>query len=132
MTRMELAGEVESVMEDLFKDKEVGSLVSWVKGKTRIKCIFNLGSYASFTAKISKLSELHVLLGTPNFVIEVHKKKWSQLNEQKRKILILHELLHLQEKIVENKPTEIVLIKHDIEDFDYIIQKYGLHWIKEK
>lgn len=51
---------------------------------------------------------------------------FEELNEKKKEIVILHELLHIDPEDPEK------LLKHDVEDFSVILKKYGVDWqVKE-
>jgi len=64
-----------------------------------------------------------------DYIVELSNELWDKLNEETKKILMLHELMHI--KVSYNKKAEIQLgIKdHDIQDFSYIVKKYGIDWI---
>jgi len=63
-----------------------------------------------------------------DYIIEVSGEIWDTLNVETKRILILHELLHI--KITYNKKNETVygIRDHDIKDFSQIISKYGIDW----
>jgi hypothetical protein len=50
------------------------------------------------------------------------------MGEKEKEILTYHELLHCD--FAEKKTGEIVwkVKKHDVEDFDKILEEYGAHW----
>lgn len=64
-----------------------------------------------------------------DFIIELSGNLWESLDEQTKYILLLHEMMHI--KVMYNKKGEKQLgIKdHDVQDFSYIIKKYGIDWI---
>lgn len=66
-----------------------------------------------------------------DYIIEFSGDAWDSLDEQTRKILILHELMHI--KIITNKRGELLfrLKDHDVKDFSYIISKYGIDWFSD-
>lgn len=58
-----------------------------------------------------------------DFLIIFYEPNAGQMTDEQLKILMYHELLH-----VGYDDGVCSIIPHDIEDFEVIIQKYGLHW----
>jgi predicted metallopeptidase len=58
-------------------------------------------------------------------MIIIHKENWDELPESKRALLIYHELSHI---IIDEKSGEFKLLRHDIQDFAKILEKYGILW----
>ncbi len=44
------------------------------------------------------------------------------------KVLLLHELMHIGVDITEKGNLKKYLVPHSIQDFRYILEKYGLNW----
>lgn len=66
-----------------------------------------------------------------DYIIEISKEIWDLLSETSRKLLVLHECMHI--KVTYKKDGEPIYSTrpHDIEDFSELVQKYGVNWIKE-
>lgn len=60
-----------------------------------------------------------------DFVITFYADNIEMLNENQKKILMLHELKHIG---VNQKG--LVIIPHDVEDFESILKDYGTKWNK--
>lgn len=62
-----------------------------------------------------------------DYFIEVHKEHWEVSDEGRKLYIILHELTHIPEEGFLNSASEYrKVIKHTIEDFTHLIQKYGV------
>jgi hypothetical protein len=74
-------------------------------------------------ADCRKLGEVYKAYLPFDFIITFYYFNSEQLNENQKKILMLHELKHIQinERGLSVKP-------HDIEDFKDILDKYGNEW----
>ena len=59
--------------------------------------------------------------------IVVWRKSWKAHDEAWQALLIYHELKHILEP---NKKGEYRLVKHDVEDFAFLIKLYGIRWEK--
>lgn len=69
----------------------------------------------------------------PDFCIIIYKERIHGFQPEQLRILIFHELLHIGVK--EDSDTgEITLfsVKHDLEDFRYIIDTFGSDWADDK
>lgn len=74
-----------------------------------------------------KVNELYEPFCPYDFLIVIYEQNIIQLTEKQLYILMFHELLHVgvSEK---NGELEYKVVPHDIEEFDEIISRYGLHW----
>lgn len=63
-----------------------------------------------------------------DFTITVFEPSAATLSDEQMRILLLHELMHVGIKFLEDGTEQYSIIPHDIEDFKSIIQKYGLDW----
>lgn len=74
-----------------------------------------------------KVNELYEPFCPYDFLIVIYEENVVQLTEHQMYVLMFHELLHIgvNEK---NGDLKYVVNPHDIEDFDEIISRYGLHW----
>ena len=62
-----------------------------------------------------------------DFTITVFEPNVERFTEEQMEILILHELLHVGIEKDGNEETYSI-IPHDVEEFEDIIKRYGLHW----
>ena len=62
-----------------------------------------------------------------DFTITIYDPNCEGMTADQMRILILHELMHIG--ITEQ--GKFFVVPHDIEDFEYIIKEYGLHWAKK-
>lgn len=65
-----------------------------------------------------------------DFLIVIYAPNVSHLSRDQKKILLYHELLHVE---TEDQDGEMVckIRPHDVEDFRRIIDRYGLDWSRE-
>ena len=75
-----------------------------------------------------KVRELYKPFCPYDFLIVIYMENVVQLTEKQLYALMHHELLHVG--VSEKDSGELVykIIPHDIEDFDEIVSRYGLHW----
>lgn len=57
-----------------------------------------------------------------HFIVSVYAEKFDQLDEQRQKLIIAHELMHI------NREKEKSLLRHDKEDFRKIMKVFGIDW----
>jgi len=57
------------------------------------------------------------------YIIELYKSDWDQINEQKRQWLLMHELAHVP-TMLDGKG----MINHDVQDFAFLLDVAGLNW----
>jgi hypothetical protein len=67
-----------------------------------------------------------------DFIIEMSGELWDQLDEERRYILMYHELKHVK-SICDPKTGEWKnsIRAHDVEDFADIIEQHGVRWIAD-
>jgi len=70
-----------------------------------------------------KVSEPYKAYLPFDYIITFYDINTSHMSENQKKILMLHELKH-----IELTPKGLGLRPHDIEDFEDIIYRYGIHW----
>lgn len=58
------------------------------------------------------------------FAIELYGSDWQAMPNAKRQAVLFHELLHIP------APVDNGLVKHDVEDFDIMVQALGTKWFK--
>lgn len=62
-----------------------------------------------------------------DFTIVIFEPNVERFTEEQIRILLLHELLHIGIKKDGNEETYFIN-PHDIEDFKYIIDRFGIDW----
>jgi predicted metallopeptidase len=92
-----------------------------------------IGYVRSFEAKTSKgrevFAECRKVSGTYqaylpyDFLITVYEPNMAVLTENQRKIVVYHELKH-----IEITPKGFSIRPHDIEDFESVLREHGLSW----
>ena len=78
--------------------------------------------------RCTRATNLLKVYGEVDYVIELSGDFYDQLDEDRKKILLWHELLHVFPVINKQGEWEFKLRKHDIEDFYTIIEKHGIEW----
>ena len=63
-----------------------------------------------------------------DFVITVYKPNVETFSEAQLKILLLHELMHIGIEPTKKGDLKKYLVPHSVQDFRYILKKYGLNW----
>ena len=63
-----------------------------------------------------------------DFVITVYKPNVEIFTEAQIKVLLLHELMHIGLEVSEKGELKKYIIPHSVQDFRYILEKYGLNW----
>lgn len=63
-----------------------------------------------------------------DFTITIYEPNVATFTDEQMRILIFHELLHVGIKFTDDGQESYFVRPHDIEDFRYIINKYGLDW----
>lgn len=67
-----------------------------------------------------------------DYIIEVSGDLWNGLSDDIKRILILHELMHIHVEYNDKKQKLVYKLKdHDVKDFHYIISKYGIDWLSK-
>lgn len=73
-------------------------------------------------AKAQKVNPLFEALSGYRAVIWANEKAWRVLGAKQREAVILHELLHLE---YDDEKDRVVVLKHDVEEFGYVVAHYG-------
>jgi len=69
------------------------------------------------------------LFGECDYVIQMSGELWDKLDEDRQKILMYHELLHVMP--IQNQKTgdwDFKIRDHDVKDFYTIIKEHGIDW----
>ena len=110
---------------DLQFIKDFGLKIAYVSSeqekKTNLKTIF---------ADCTLVSNRYKWCCDYDFFITVYEPNTADLTEEQIEILILHELHHVGLDITGLEPRPYV-VPHDVEEFDTIIERYGLHWERD-
>lgn len=64
----------------------------------------------------------------PDFFIVIYKERIQHFTPAQLRILIMHELMHIDVKVDDDGKVTYSVRKHNVEDFDYILLEYGLNW----
>lgn len=64
-----------------------------------------------------------------DYIIEISEKIWNSIDDETKKILVLHELMHIDCTMDDKGEYRYGMRDHDVQDFHYIIKKYGIDWI---
>ena len=73
----------------------------------------------------------YTLLTEVNYMITFSFKLWEKLTPIQRELLMCHELMHIA-KVTDAKTgifSRFMLARHDLEDFSYLVAKYGVNWL---
>lgn len=63
-----------------------------------------------------------------DFVITVYVLNVARLTDEQKKLLMLHELMHIGIKYDKQGELTPFIVPHSVQDFRYILEKYGLDW----
>lgn len=64
----------------------------------------------------------------PDYFIVIYKDRIKTFSEEQIRILIMHELMHIDIKEGEDGSVAFRLKKHDLEDFREIVDRFGMDW----
>jgi len=74
----------------------------------------------------------HFFTDGADYIISVSGDIWDQLEQERREILIWHELEHVHPEYNEDKGEYNFKVRnHDVEDFQSIIEEHGVDWFDE-
>ena len=76
-------------------------------------------------ADTRKVPDLYRAFIPYDFIITFYAPNVMLLTDEQQEILMYHELLHIGLKA----NGELYVVPHDVEEFDRIIDRYGLHWV---
>lgn len=65
-----------------------------------------------------------------DYLIEISEKIWNAIDEKTQKILMLHELMHIDCTMNDKGEYKYGMRDHDIQDFMHIIKNHGIDWFK--
>jgi len=108
--------------EDLMFIKEYDIKVAYLESDEEKK-----KNYKHVLGDCTKVDEKYKWCCKYDFFITIYKPNILELNDDQIEILILHELHHIG--VDENgEEPKYYVVPHDVEEFDTIIERYGLHW----
>ena len=64
-----------------------------------------------------------------DFTITVFEPNAAGLDDEKLRILIFHELLHVGARETDEGEIKFSLVPHDVEEFRAIAERFGLDWV---
>lgn len=67
-----------------------------------------------------------------DFTITLYVNNNIGMSEEQIKILLFHELLHVGVEVKEDGDEAYSIVPHDLEDFKYIIDRFGTDWAGPK
>lgn len=74
----------------------------------------------------------HFFTDGADYIISVSGDIWDHLDDERREILVWHELEHVHPEYNEDKGEYNFKVRnHDIEDFQSIIEEHGVDWFDE-
>lgn len=122
------APDVENVAEQVINDKGMDLSMCDVK---YLKVYPNISKTKAGQCKALSRREHH-LSGGYDYVIEMSGELWDGLDADRRYILTWHELKHVYPVYSDSKGEYNYKVrKHDVEDFQEIIQQHGADWFDE-
>lgn len=74
-----------------------------------------------------KVSKEYKWICPYDFMIIIYDQNIAGFTDEQISILIEHELRHMGYDLTKNEPKPYI-IPHDVEEFDAIIEKWGVHW----
>jgi len=92
--------------------------------------------YVAFSKKKSKkqafVAPVRPMVGlfvNMDYILAVHIENWVLLETSEKYLLVFHELFHIpSEGFDEDSKQYRKTVDHDIKDFAYILQHFGIHW----
>lgn len=118
-----IAHEVINTVPELEYLKEapvsIGYMASDYKKKSKKRLVFG---------ECVKVKDMYKAFVPFDFLIIIYDPNAELLNENQLRILIEHELLHIQIENQDDINPVYSINPHDIEDFRSIVEKYGIDW----
>lgn len=126
MTQYEKAPEVEDISKELITTLPLDDGIV----EAKIAYLFVLKKESYFKGQIQKPEGALQVLLEYDFVMLIHKNTWNELDENQKKALVYHELLHVTH--TETKEGKIVwkLRRHEVEEFVQVVRHFG-NWSEE-
>lgn len=119
------APEVQDVAEQVIQDQ--GLELSMVDIEY-IKVYPNISSTKVANCRVANHRE-HYFSEGADYIISVSGDIWDELDDQRKRIVIWHELEHVHPEYNEDKGEYNYKVRrHDVEDFASIIEEHGVDW----
>ena len=124
---MEINDEYTAIAEEIIKEPdfdEIRDFASFVvlsseEEKTKNKQVVY--------GECKLVQKLYKLFCPYDFLIIIYDVNAASFSPEQMRILIEHELRHMGYDLEGNEPKPYI-VPHDVEEFDKIIEKWGLHW----
>lgn len=118
------SSEVEQLAKEVIAEKNLAL------NPARIKYLLVYPNINKSTGgRCTRANNLLKFYGNVDYVIELSGEFYDKLDDDRKRILLWHELLHVLPVHNEKKGEwEFKLRKHDIEDFYSIIKQHGIEW----
>lgn len=93
-------------------------------------------AYAGFSKKKSKvlafvkpIRGVYDIFMENDYILAVYLEDWIQKSPAEKRLLILHELLHIPDGGFDHRHKNFrKTLDHDIKDFAFVIQNFGTFW----
>lgn len=122
------APEVKDIAEDVIQDK--GLALDDID-ISYIKVYPNLSKTKVANCRVANHRE-HYFTDGADYIISVSGDIWDNLGDDRREILVWHELEHVHPEYNEDKGEYNFKVRsHDVEDFIPIIEEHGVDWFGE-
>jgi hypothetical protein len=126
--------EYEKIGMELIENHPLLEVLKTFIDAQRIKLIFlestkeKKSSHGIIHADCEKIADSKRWAIDADFVITVYKPNVLNFSKEQMLILILHELMHVGLELTEKGDLKKYIVPHSIQDFRYILEKYGLNW----
>ncbi len=111
----------------------LSDLLHFVKND-RIKIIYlsstkaKKAAYGTIYGDCEKVPDSRRWAIDADFLITIYAPNVEGFTEEQKKVLILHELMHVGVEMSEKGDISKHIVPHSVQDFKYILSKYGLDW----
>ena len=123
----EVSDDVQAVAKKVVTDKNMELEPAVIK---YVKVYPNISKKVAGRCILS--SAMIKLFGDCDYIIQVSGGLWDELDENRKEILMYHELLHVKPVFGEKSGEwRMTLRDHDIQDFYVIIKQHGIEWFNE-
>lgn len=125
--RYELSEELKELGDKVIANKNMDL------GPARIKYVKVYPTIDKKTAGRCMLSNpMTKLFGDCDYIIQMSGNLWDKLDDERKDILMYHELLHVMP--IQNAKSgnwDFKIRDHDVKDFYVIIKQYGIDWLSD-
>jgi len=112
-----IAPEVEKIAKPLLNTLTKQANISYIFADKKTR----------YAGKIQKVSKEVKLITDLDYIMFINLDFWEEINNFKREALVFHELEHIEwkENIKDPNFGSWVLRRHDLEEFNSVVAKYG-------